>query len=1317
MKSRATAWSVPAAMLSCVVACMTTSNVAHALQPDAEWGPPKYTLRGCPSYVDLSQEVVAKATGLPVSTIQKLQAVRYHSLAEICTLSDRRMKRSLYRIDQPKPTGAGEWAKQRARQLASSDGIVKPDGMLQAMAQREMLVVPRSERVAGITASTWTELGPGNIGGRTRSISINPANTNDILLGSVSGGLWRSTNAGASWAAVNDFMPNVAISTLARVPGTPTTIYAGTGEGFFNGHAILGFGIFRSTDGGATWSHVSSTAASNAAPQWYFVNRIAVHATNPAIIVAATGEGLYRSTNTGATWTRVYSRRVLDVKFDPNTPNRVLVAEGESGYFEGASFVPDGGGVAVVADITTAVASGSNGAASTLGSFSRTKLEAGVNGRVEITYAPGTNGLAIATLQSPTAPCTAGSTGRLFRSLDGGATWALNSSPCHLGQQGWYDQTVWIDPVDSTRLVIGGIDLFRATSAGNWWTANTPLTWTKISNWQVASVAPSPHADQHVVISDPGYNGTTNRTVYVGNDGGIYRANDITIPNGDGTGTGWTKLNNGLAITQFYGGAGRTATGKLIGGTQDNGTLIAPASGTNWVEFFGGDGGFVAVDPVDPNILYGEYIFASIFRSTDGGATADFICAGITEGEQDGCGGDGSAPFISAFILDPNNSSRLLVGGLSLWRTNDSKAASVAWSAIRPPLGSNSGISAIAVAPGNSNVIWVGYESGEIGCTTNGTQASPTWVAVSGTPSRYAQRIMIDPNNNNRVFVTSGGYDSPNVHETTGGCAATPGWTSRHGNLPAAPVRSIVRHPTLANWLYVGTEVGVFASTDGGLNWSTTNDGPGNVSADELFWLDNATLAVATHGRGMFKSTIAAGSLQFTVANMTAPEAGGSATVFVSRTGGTAGSVSATYTTVAETGPGKATAGADYTAVTSTIQFADGEGGTKSFTVSILNDAQVEGNETFRIDLSSPTGGATLGAQSSITVGIVDDDVGGAGVPQDFNLDGRSDLLWRNNGDGAVQGWLMNGLSATQVAGLLPAGGYTITHVADLDGNGKADTLIRHTDGTTIGWLHDGLNVVGQATFFAPGSGWSIKHAADLNGDGKADLIVENTNGTVVGWLMNGLTVTATATFVPAGTGWSVSRVGDLNGDGKADLIWQNTNGTVQAWLMNGLSATQTATYVGAGTGWSVKLVADFNGDSKADLVWQNTDGTVQAWLMDGTAISQIASFVPAGTGWSPVLAGDISGDGKADLFWEHTDGRSQTWLMNGLSVTSLAGFVGAGGWKATHLLDLNGDGRRDVLWKHTDGTVQAWLMNGLTISQIASLAGAGSYEVIPPRP
>jgi hypothetical protein len=333
----------------------------------------------------------------------------------------------------------------------------------------------------------------------------------------------------------------------------------------------------------------------------------------------------------------------------------------------------------------------------------------------------------------------------------------------------------------------------------------------------------------------------------------------------------------------------------------------------------------------------------------------------------------------------------------------------------------------------------------------------------------------------------------------------------------------------------------------------------------------------------------------------------------------------------------------------------------------------------------------------------------------DLDASGTGDLLWRNSADGSVQGWLMSGLNATQVAGMLPAGSYAVTHEADLNGDGTADLLIRNADGSVIGWLMNGLSVIGTTTFVGPGSAWSIVKTADLDGDGKADLIWQNTDGTVQAWLMDGLTATSTATLIGPGTGWSLSQVADLDGDGKSDLIWQNADGTVQAWLMNGLAATSIASYAPAGSGWSVVLVGDFDGDGKSDLFWQHTNGASQAWLMNGLAVSQIASFTPAGTGWTPVLAGDLDGNGTADIFWQHTSGASQTWLMNGLTVSGLASFVPAGtGWSASLVRDLDGDGKQDVLWTHTSGAVQAWLMNGLTITQIGSFAGAGTYEVVP---
>jgi len=166
-----------------------------------------------------------------------------------------------------------------------------------------------------------------------------------------------------------------------------------------------------------------------------------------------------------------------------------------------------------------------------------------------------------------------------------------------------------------------------------------------------------------------------------------------------------------------------------------------------------------------------------------------------------GTAATGKANFISPFILDPNDANRLLVGANSLWLTANAKAAAPSWSAIKPPSGTNNFVSAIAVATGDSNRIWVGHNNGEVWCTVNGGGA---WTQVTGTPARMVLRIMVDSSNANRVFVANGGYSSPNLIELTDAtqvCKASPTVTLRHNNLPPAPVRSVVRHPTNASWL------------------------------------------------------------------------------------------------------------------------------------------------------------------------------------------------------------------------------------------------------------------------------------------------------------------------------------------------------------------------------------------------------------------------------------------------------------------------------------------------------------------------------------
>src|SRR5262249_20613065 len=154
------------------------------------------------------------------------------------------------------------------------------------------------------------------------------------------------------------------------------------------------------------------------------------------------------------------------------------------------------------------------------------------------------------------------------------------------------------------------------------------------------------------------YNGTTNRMVFFGNDGGLYQAGDVNMVQGT---AGWTNLNHGLGITQFYGAAGNLTTGRVVGGAQDNRTLLfTPAQGPQqWGTIYGGDGGESAADPYQ-QYYYGEYIYLQLHRSTNGGASQD-IFHGITDAGQ-------NALFIAPFVLDPNNSSRMLAGGGQVWR-------------------------------------------------------------------------------------------------------------------------------------------------------------------------------------------------------------------------------------------------------------------------------------------------------------------------------------------------------------------------------------------------------------------------------------------------------------------------------------------------------------------------------------------------------------------------------------------------------------------------------------------------------------------------
>ena len=742
---------------------------------------------------------------------------------------------SLASDDEEESEGSGESGaisiRYNLRSEADENGPPRVWQLLRAQQQRSALVVAAPamrQKSAGLQPSQWQALGPSNVGGRVRSLAFDPSNPSRLLAGTASGGLWVSPDGGASWSANNDFLPNLSISTVAFDPSNPSIVYAGTGEA---SAGLVGAGAFKSFDGGNTWQYLASTNP-DANADWRFVNRLAVDPANPQVVLAAmtnnnrTSGAIYRSVDGGVSWTRASTVKALDIAFDPANPANAL-----AGLDDGTlAYSRDAGA-----------------------SWSRTQplvpapSGRGKTARAEIAFARTEPGLVYASVDN--------NKGELWRSHDSGASWELMSNPQHLGSQGDYDNAIWVDPTDASHVIVAGLDVYESRDGG--------LTFSQVSDWRRAPL--SPHADHHALVSPPDF-GPAHPALYDGNDGGVYKAANVYAISGGQSGAGWTNVNNGLAVTQFYSGAGRTAAGgRIVGGTQDNGTLVLYNGA--WRIYRGGDGGFVAVDPVSDLTLYGEYIYLALHRSLNAGSTSDYFCTGITEGLPPddsgntycGTGATQQANFIAPFVLDPNDPNRMLAGADSLWQTRNARGTP-AWQAIKPPtvLVKDNYINAIAVQPGNGNVVWVGHNDGEVWRSTNALSSAPQWTRIGAgvLPARLVQRITIDPANPDRVIVAFTGFVPNDVWQTTDGGAT---WRSITGNLPSAPVFDVKIHPHNAAWLYAATSVGVFTSQDGGATWSTSNEGPANIRVRELFWIDDTTLGAATYGRGMYRIAVASG--------------------------------------------------------------------------------------------------------------------------------------------------------------------------------------------------------------------------------------------------------------------------------------------------------------------------------------------------------------------------------------------------------------------------------------------------------------------------
>jgi hypothetical protein len=453
----------------------------------------------------------------------------------------------------------------------------------------------------------------------------------------------------------------------------------------------------------------------------------------------------------------------------------------------------------------------------------------------------------------------------IFRSNQGGApgSWAkVGDRPlldyCRTGfGQGNYANAIAVDPTNPERVWVGGIDAYRSEDGGA--TFRPAGYWYPHQELGMDDGSPYVHADHHTIVFHPQYDGSGNQTVYFGTDGGVFRTQNDRAPTpSDDCEPGnqgfnqvvYDSLNEGLAITQFWGGSVSDDGTVLTGGTQDNGTYVRAEGGgpNDWELVFGGDGMKTAIAP-DKSYYYAERPGndgINIARSPSG---QNQTYREITFGKIRDKG-----LFVTPYVLDPNNPRVIWTGGSKMWKSEDAGDTWIESSPVLVQPGQFSGIAAIAVAPGNSDVVYVGTTEGRVFLTTNAGTRPPTWTDVTGTmPVGEEGRIggvAVDPANPAVAYVTHTFFGVPHVFKTTDSGAS---WTNIDGVLPDVPVMTVAVNPRNPQMVFIGTDIGVFESPNGGATWLPSGSNVPGIYVMELqFRRGTGELYVFTHGRGVY---------------------------------------------------------------------------------------------------------------------------------------------------------------------------------------------------------------------------------------------------------------------------------------------------------------------------------------------------------------------------------------------------------------------------------------------------------------------------------
>ncbi|MEW6363371.1 MAG: hypothetical protein AB1714_01890 [Acidobacteriota bacterium] len=718
----------------------------------------------------------------------------------------------------------GELVKKRhewfiSSRLAGSDG---------RMAEKRWLAVEQMQRATASrpadASMAWRPKGPfssnfstwrfGPVSGRIACLAKDFKN-NVLYVGSASGGLWKSTTDGASWDSIFDGAGTQTVGAIAIDPINPKNIWVGTGENVAWCEEYFGIGLLRSTDGGATWQRRNGSGATSLENLSTFASIIVDPRSSSRLIVGGARKdcvhghyisgGIYTSDDAGATWTnRLSDAYVTRIVIDPRNPGVLWAGVGGAGVYRSV----DGGNSWAL----------------------QTGLSTGSVGRVEVAVAPSDSKVVYALFESVNR------IPEFWRTTNAGASWIrMTSGRSACDGQCWYNMVLAVHPTSSSTVYRGNILLFRSTNGG--------ATWAELTGqWGLSQKV---HQDTHALLIDPAHPGV----FYVGCDGGIWK----TV-NG---GASFTNRNSNLSITQFYDvGIHPTDNNIIVGGSQDNSSL-ARSSGDRWdLMEVTGDGFVSIINPVTPSTVYtasypwddGDGALPGVIRSDDGllgpyswiTSTANGLIAGDRIG------------WVTPYALDPSNPKTLFLGTHRIYRSQDGGNS---WRQTGPDdmAGGDDYLNTVHVSSTNGAHVYAGTTNGRIWSSADG---GATWREISlGLPSsRWINDIASDPTNPARAFCVVSGFGTAHLYE----CGGQGAWTPRRTGLPDVPANSVVM--TGARTIYVGTDVGVYRSTDRALHFVPFNAGmpSGLVVTDLEYNKVTRCLTAGTYGRGAWQ----AGSLK-----------------------------------------------------------------------------------------------------------------------------------------------------------------------------------------------------------------------------------------------------------------------------------------------------------------------------------------------------------------------------------------------------------------------------------------------------------------------